>query len=198
MSEKTEQIKCDIAIVGAGAGGLSVAATAVQLGLQVVLVEAKHMGGDCLNTGCVPSKSLLAAAKLQWQSQHSQHLGVHQNTHPTDFTAVMRHVHGVIHNISENDSVARFTKLGVKVISAQAEFIDSKTLKAGEYIIKARRFVIATGSHAFVPEISGIDKVDYLTNGEDITIVSYGSTLDLVEKAAEELKSFNISSEIID
>ena len=164
MSENTQHIKCDIAIIGGGAGGLSVAATAAQLDLQVVLVESSEMGGDCLNSGCVPSKSLLATAKMQWQSQHSQHLGVHENKQAVDFSAVMRHVHGVIHNISEHDSVERFTKLGVKVISAQAEFLDANTLQAGDHIIKARRFVIATGSHAFVPPIPGIDKVDYLTN----------------------------------
>lgn len=164
MSEQKKQIKCDIAIVGGGAGGLSVAATAAQLGLNVVLVEGHKMGGDCLNSGCVPSKSLLAAAKAQWQSQHSQHLGVHFNPQNIDFTATMRHVHGVIHNIAEHDSIERFTKLGVKVISQPGEFVDSKTLQAGDTLIKARRFVIATGSHAFVPPIPGLDKVKYLTN----------------------------------
>ena len=122
MINEYENIKCDIAIIGGGAGGLSVAAGAAQLGVSVVLIESGKMGGDCLNAGCVPSKSLLAAAKAGWQARHSAHFGIDGDNVKTNFKGVMQHVHQVIENIAEHDSVERFEKLGVKVIQATGKF----------------------------------------------------------------------------
>lgn len=164
MANERNTIKCDIAVIGGGAGGLSVAAGAAQLGVKVVLVESGKMGGDCLNAGCVPSKALLAAAKAQWQAHHSQHFGIDSNSIKTDFKAVMQHVHRVIDNIAEHDSVVRFEKLGVQVIQAAGSFINRNTIQAGAYQVQAKRFIIATGSSAFVPPIEGIESVEYLTN----------------------------------
>ncbi|MDX2345362.1 MAG: FAD-dependent oxidoreductase [Legionella sp.] len=148
MAKKTQLIQTDIAIIGGGAGGLSLAAGAVQLGARVVLVESGKMGGDCLNYGCVPSKALLHAAQAK----------------KLKFKAVMAHVQQSINTLAKHDSVQRFESLGVQVIQAPGKFINQKTLEAGEYQIQAKRFVIATGSTPFVPPISGLDLVQYETN----------------------------------
>lgn len=158
------QIQCDIAIIGAGSGGLSVAAVASQLGLKVVLIEQNKMGGECLNTGCVPSKALLAAAHCAHNMLTANKFGIAAVTPTIDFSQVMDHVANVIQTIAPNDSIERFTKLGVQLIHAHAEFSDDKTLHAGEHIIKARQFIIATGSSPAIPPINGINDVPYLTN----------------------------------
>lgn len=157
-------IQCDIAIIGAGAGGLSLAAGASQLGLKVVLIEHGLMGGDCLNYGCIPSKSLLAVAKDHWKTQHNILYEVTSHAKKIDFTRVMHYVQEVIATIAVNDSITRFEALGVQVIKASAKFIDKTTLKAGTNIIKARYFVIATGSSAAIPPIPGLSEINYYTN----------------------------------
>ncbi len=159
-----ENIACDIGIIGGGAAGLSLAAGASQMGAKVVLVESGQMGGDCLNYGCVPSKALLGAAKSADLIRRAKQLGVHAQSVKINFSEVMQHVHDVIHTLSEHDSVARFEGLGVKVIQAPGRFLDKKTLLAGEYQIKAKRFVVATGSSPFVPPIPGLNTVKYETN----------------------------------
>lgn len=158
-------INCDIAIIGGGSGGLSLAAGASQMGADVVLVEGDKMGGDCLNHGCVPSKSLLAAAKRYHNIGRSDKvLGIKTSAQAVDITEVLSHVHQVIDTIAKNDSVQRFEGLGVRVIQAKGHFIDSKTLQAGDQQIQAKRFVVATGSSPLVPPIDGLDQVSYLTN----------------------------------
>ena len=158
------QIECDIAIIGAGAAGLSLAAGASQLGAKVVLLESNKMGGDCLNYGCVPSKSLLAAAKQHWQITHANKFGCHCDASKINFKAVMQHVKHVITTIAVNDSIERFTGLGVQVIQETGKFIGPNTLQAGDDVINAKRIVIATGSSPFVPHIKGLKEVSYLTN----------------------------------
>src|SRR3989344_1917589 len=133
-----KRLKVDICIIGAGAGGLSVAAGASQMGAAVALVESGKMGGDCLNYGCVPSKSLLAAGKCAHHFRTSESLGI-QPVEPTiDFRKVMDYVHAVIKKIGESkDSIERFTQLGLKVIQDHGEFIDPNTIKAGDMTISA-------------------------------------------------------------
>ncbi|OGT31175.1 MAG: dihydrolipoamide dehydrogenase [Gammaproteobacteria bacterium RIFCSPHIGHO2_12_FULL_35_23] len=160
----SQVIQCDIVIIGGGAGGLSVAAGASQLGAKVVLVESGKMGGDCLNYGCVPSKSLLSAAKAFYHVKTAEYFGAQIDSLKLDFSKVMQYVHHVIATLEKNDSVERFESLGVKVIQALGKFIDNRTLQAGDMIIKAKRFVIATGSSAFLPSISGLDQIPYETN----------------------------------
>ena len=157
-------VKTDICVIGAGSGGLSVAAGAVQMGADVVLVEKGAMGGDCLNTGCVPSKALLAAAERAQSMRTSRIFGVADAKPEIDRAGVNRHVHGVIAAIAPNDSVGRFEELGVRVIRAKGEFVDDKTLRAGDTTIRAKYFVVATGSSPFVPPIPGLQGVDYFTN----------------------------------
>jgi len=157
-------IKVDVCVIGAGSGGLSVAAGAAQMGAKVALVEKSDMGGDCLNTGCVPSKSLLAAGHAAQSAREARQFGVHLPEPEVDWQAVHNHIHGVIAAIEPNDSQERFESFGVTVIRAAGEFIDEHTLIAGDQQIRAKYFVLATGSSAFVPPIEGLDQVDYFTN----------------------------------
>jgi pyruvate/2-oxoglutarate dehydrogenase complex dihydrolipoamide dehydrogenase (E3) component len=160
----TTRIKADIAIIGGGSGGLSVAAGAAQMGAKVVLVEKHKMGGDCLNYGCIPSKALIAAAKAAQTIRDSGKFGINGHEPPIDFAKVNAHVHGVIATIAPHDSVERFKGLGVQVIQAAGRFISPRVLLAGNQEIEARRFVISTGSRAFVPAIPGLDTAPHLTN----------------------------------
>jgi len=157
-------IQTDICVIGGGSGGLSVAAGAAQMGAKVVLIEKAAMGGDCLNTGCVPSKAMLAAGHMAQNMRESKAFGVQENIPEVDWEAVHDHVHDVIAAIAPNDSVERFEGLGVKVIQAAAEFIDERSVKAGDIQVQAKYFVLATGSSAFVPPLEGLDGIDYFTN----------------------------------
>ena len=157
-------LSADICVIGAGSGGLSVAAAAASFGQKVILIEKHKMGGDCLNYGCVPSKALLAAGKRAQAMRSAAKFGIMAVEPQIDYGAVHDHVQGVIAAIAPNDSVERFTGLGVRVIQAPGRFIDSRTVGAGDYRITARRFVIATGSSPFVPPIAGLESVPYFTN----------------------------------
>jgi pyruvate/2-oxoglutarate dehydrogenase complex dihydrolipoamide dehydrogenase (E3) component len=159
-----EQLTPDLCVIGAGSGGLSVAAGAAQLGAEVVLLEKAKMGGDCLNYGCVPSKALLAAAKRAELMRQAAPFGITPVEPQIDHRAVLQHVREVIAAIAPNDSVERFTGLGVKVILAEAAFSNRTTGTAGDFEIRARRFVIATGSVPAVPPIPGLDTVPFFTN----------------------------------
>ncbi len=159
-----ETITADFCIIGAGSGGLSLAAAAAAFGQKVVLIEKHKMGGDCLNYGCVPSKALIAAGKRAQAMRTSAKFGVAPIDPRIDPRAVHDHVKGVIAAIEPNDSVERFTGLGVRVITAAGRFIDKSTVVAGEHRITARRFVIATGSSPMVPPIPGLADVPYFTN----------------------------------
>ncbi|WP_147114008.1 NAD(P)/FAD-dependent oxidoreductase [Tateyamaria sp. syn59] len=159
-----KRIKTDILVIGAGSGGLSVAAGAVQMGAKVVLLEGHKMGGDCLNYGCVPSKALIASGKAAYGQTHSAEYGVANAAPQVDYAAAKDHVAQVIAQIEPVDSQERFETLGVQVIREFGHFISDTEVQAGDTVIKARRVVIATGSSPFVPPIDGIDTVPYLTN----------------------------------
>ncbi|HXF55778.1 MAG TPA: FAD-dependent oxidoreductase, partial [Hyphomicrobiaceae bacterium] len=159
-----ERISVDLCVIGAGSGGLSVAAAAAAFGRSVVLIEKHKMGGDCLNYGCVPSKALIAAANRAHAMRTSARFGIAPVEPAVDFRRVHDHVQQVIAAIAPNDSVERFMGLGVRVIPAAARFLDGSTVAAGEHRITARRFVIATGSSPLVPPIPGLDQVPYFTN----------------------------------
>jgi pyruvate/2-oxoglutarate dehydrogenase complex dihydrolipoamide dehydrogenase (E3) component len=159
-----EVLKPDLCVIGAGSGGLSVAAAAAMFGVPVVLVERHKMGGDCLNVGCVPSKALIAAANRAEDIRRSGMFGLVAPSPQVHFNRVHAHVRGVIDAIAPNDSVERFTSLGVRVISGEASFIDRRSIRVGEIEIQPRRFVLATGSRPKVPPIPGLDSVPYVTN----------------------------------
>ena len=158
----------DLAVIGAGSGGLSVAAVAAQLGLRVALIERDRMGGDCLNTGCVPSKALLAAAHAAADARDAGRLGLRIAAPEVDWSAVQRHVHGVIATLAPADSVERFSKLGATVLLGEARFVTRDTLAiagaVGERRLTARRIVVAAGSRASIPALPGLNAVDYLTH----------------------------------
>lgn len=156
--------QADLCVIGAGAGGLSVAAGAAQMGAAVVLIEQHAMGGDCLNTGCVPSKALLAAAHAAQAQRDTARFGVAPTEPRVDFAAVMAHVHGTIAAIAPHDSVERFEGLGCTVLRDHARFVAPDVVQAGGARIRARRFVLATGSRAAVPPIPGLAETPFLTN----------------------------------
>ncbi|MGE0409803.1 MAG: NAD(P)/FAD-dependent oxidoreductase, partial [Amphiplicatus sp.] len=160
----TETITADLCVIGAGAAGLSVAAGAAQLGRKTVLIEKGAMGGDCLNFGCVPSKALIAAASHAAAIRAAPAFGVEAGAPAIDFAAVMDHVHKVIAEIAPHDSAERFEGLGVKVIRARGAFIGPREAKAGDAFIRAKHFVIATGSSPLIPPIEGLADIPYLTN----------------------------------
>ncbi len=159
-----EHLKADLCIIGAGSGGLSVAAGAAQMGARVVLIEAGRMGGDCLNYGCVPSKALIAAAGHAHAMTTGGPFGVQPVQPAVDFTAAKDHVARTIAAIAPHDSQERFESLGVRVIRARGRFVSPREVEAGETRIRARRFVIATGSSPMVPPIPGLENVPYETN----------------------------------
>jgi pyruvate/2-oxoglutarate dehydrogenase complex dihydrolipoamide dehydrogenase (E3) component len=160
-----EILQPDICVIGAGSGGLSVAAAAAAFGVPVVLVERGRMGGDCLNYGCVPSKSLLAAARHAAAFTRAADFGVTYAAPTIDFAKVRAHVRGVIAAIAPNDSTERFSGLGVRVIAGTAQFKDAATVAVGDaFEIKARRFVIATGSSPAIPPIPGLAETPHFTN----------------------------------
>ncbi len=154
----------DLAVIGAGAAGLSVTAVAAQLGLRVALIERGAMGGDCLNTGCVPSKALLAAAHAAQDAAAAGRFGVRASV-AVDWEDVRVHVRGVIEAIAPLDSAERFSALGAVVLRGQARFAGRDALEvAGVGRLTARRIVVAAGGRAAVPAIPGLARVPYLTN----------------------------------
>ncbi len=157
-------MKFDLAIIGGGSAGLSIAAAAAQFGEKVVLFEKGEMGGDCLNTGCVPSKALLAAAKSAQAHRTSAAFGVAADEPAITFAKAMAHVEGVIKAIEPHDSQQRFESLGVTVVRAHAKFTAQQSLQADGKSYEARRIVIATGSRAGVPPITGLKDVPFFTN----------------------------------
>lgn len=159
-----DRIKTDVLVIGAGSGGLSVAAGAVQMGAKVVLLEGHKMGGDCLNFGCVPSKALLSAGKQAHAMTTGAALGVAPASPQIDYAAAKDHVHKAIATIEPHDSQERFEGLGVHVIRGFGKFISKTEVQANETVIEARRIVVATGSSPFVPPIPGLDNVPFLTN----------------------------------
>ena len=157
-------LKTDILVIGAGSGGLSVAAGAVQMGADVVLLEGHKMGGDCLNYGCVPSKALIASGKAAHAQRHASRYGVSDGPGQADFAATKDHIADVIAQIAPVDSQERFESLGVTVIREYGYFVSPNEVQAGDTVITARRIVIATGSSPLVPPIPGLDDVPFETN----------------------------------
>lgn len=169
-------LEADLCIIGAGSGGLALAAGAAQMGAKTVLVEADKMGGDCLNYGCVPSKAMIAAGHAAHVIRHAGQFGIKTPSDggapsaggghepEVDFKGVHDHIHGVIGAIAPHDSVERFESLGVTVLQERARFLSGEEVEAGDMRVKARRFAIATGSSPVVPPIPGLKDVPHDTN----------------------------------
>ena len=167
--KKPAHFDTNLVVIGAGSGGLVSAYIAAAVKAKVVLVEKHQMGGDCLNTGCVPSKALIRSAKLAHEMRHAEHYGLKSQQPEVDFAAVMDRIHAVIAEIEPHDSVERFTGLGVDVRQGSAKLISpwevEITLNTGEVQrVTTRSIILATGAEPFVPDLPGLDKVDYLTS----------------------------------
>jgi pyruvate/2-oxoglutarate dehydrogenase complex dihydrolipoamide dehydrogenase (E3) component len=157
-------IKTDLCVIGAGSGGLSVAAAAAMMKVPVVLIESAQMGGDCLNVGCVPSKALIAAGNHAAGLRRAAAFGMTGIEGKPAFNRINAHIKDVIATIAPNDSVERFTALGVTVIKGHARFKDKRVVVVGDQEIHARRIIIATGSKPAIPKIPGLDQLPFLTN----------------------------------
>ncbi|HVG50128.1 MAG TPA: FAD-dependent oxidoreductase [Xanthobacteraceae bacterium] len=155
----------DICVIGAGAGGMAVAAAAATFRAPVVLVEQSKMGGEHLNYGCVPSKELLAVARRFADLKNLPGFGIGVENPQIDFAVVRAHVQDAIRAVSPNSSAERFAGLGVQVVLGSAQFTDHETIAVGDdIVIKARRTVIATGSSPATPLMPGLDTVEFLNN----------------------------------
>ena len=167
--DQRQQIKPDICVIGAGAGGLAAAAAAAAFGVNVVLIEKAKMGGEDLNSGSLPSKALLAAAERaqilrQGAFRNGARFGIKSLRFGVDFAAVRAHVRDVVASAAPQDSRERFNGLGVRVFEGEGRFTDAETVAVDGYDVKARRFVIATGSSPALPAIAGLADTPHLTN----------------------------------
>lgn len=154
----------DIIVIGAGSGGLVTAYIAAVVKAKVTLIEKNEMGGDCLNTGCVPSKALIRSAKFMADANRAESLGFRGATVDLKFSDVMARVQRVIKTIEPHDSIERYSELGVNVVQGEAKITSPYTVEVNGQTISTRNIVVATGARPFVPPIKGIENIDYLTS----------------------------------
>lgn len=167
--KKPKSFDRNLIVIGAGAGGLVTSYIAAAVKAKVTLIEKNAMGGDCLNTGCVPSKALIRSAKAVYQAQHADQYGLKPMQPEFEFSTVMGRVHNVIKAIEPHDSVERYTDLGVECLQGTAKLISPWQVEVqlndgSSQTLSARNIVIATGARPFVPPIPGLDQVEYLTS----------------------------------
>lgn len=153
----------NLIVIGAGSAGLVSAYIAATVKAKVLLIERERMGGDCLNTGCVPSKALIKSAKVMHLARHLQDYGVTALDIKCDFARVMERVQGVIGKIEPHDSVERYQKLGVNCHSGAAQIVSPYTVEVGEQSFTARNIIVATGAKPVVPALPGLEQVEHYT-----------------------------------
>ena len=163
-SASTSKLTWDLAVLGGGTSGIVAAKTAVGLGASVVLIEAERLGGDCLWTGCVPSKALLAAAKKTHEVRTAKKLGVYIAGMAVDFPEVMRQVHNSIAAVGEVDSVDALNAAGVPVMNGYGTFMNNHTLRVNDVNVAFSYAIIATGAGPIVPQIPGLQSAKFLTS----------------------------------
>ncbi len=161
---KPRQFDRDMVVIGAGSGGLVSAYIAAAVKAEVTLIEADRMGGDCLNTGCVPSKALIRSAKAAHELRHASDFGVNAGDVSVDFPAVMERVQQAITKVEPHDSVERYEGLGVDVIQGYARITSPWSVEVDGRELTTRNIVVATGARPFVPPIPGLDKIGHLTS----------------------------------
>ena len=162
--DKPKNFDRNLVVIGAGAGGLVSSYIAAAVKAKVSLIEKHQMGGDCLNTGCVPSKALLRSAKLANELKKGEALGFTGVQGQVDFPAVMQRIQRVIADIEPHDSVERYTGLGVEVIQGQAKILTPWTVEVNGQTLSSRNLIIAAGARPFVPDIPGLDQVRAYTS----------------------------------
>lgn len=166
---KPKSFDCNMVVIGGGASGLVSAYIAAAVKAKVTLIEAHKMGGDCLNYGCVPSKAIIKSAKLAKQMRTASNYGLVNTTPSFSFKAVMQRVHDVIAAIEPNDSMERYTSLGVECLAGYAKIVNPWTVEiamndGSMKVLTTRSIVIATGARPFVPPLPGIEEVGYVTS----------------------------------
>ncbi len=154
----------DVIVIGGGAGGLTATGGCAMLGLKTALIERGEMGGDCLNSGCVPSKAIIAAAHRAHDFRDAEKFGIQSAEPKVNFPAVHKHIHEAIATIAPEDSQERFEEMGVEVIRGDAKMLSDRNIEVNGRTLTAPRIVLAVGSKPFVPPINGLDSVQYLTN----------------------------------
>lgn len=154
----------NLVVIGAGSGGLVSSLIAAAVKSKVILIERHKMGGDCLNTGCVPSKAILRSAKVASLMGRAEEFGIEAVEVKPVFSKVMKRVHKIIETIEPHDSIERFTSLGVECVTGEAEIIDKHTVRVGDRDIRTKSIIIAAGARPFVPPIEGVQDIDYLTS----------------------------------
>ena len=170
----------DLVIIGGGSGGLVVASAAAQLHAKVALVEKDRLGGDCLWYGCVPSKSLIHAARVAYEVKHGSRFGIHTNPPEINFAQANGHVQKVIATIEPHDSPERFRGLGVEVIFGSGKFIDKRTFEVNGRKLKARNFVISTGSRPAIPPVTGLKEAGFITNEQVFSLTERPESLAVI------------------
>ncbi len=161
---KPKRFDRNLIVIGAGSGGLVSAYIAAATGARVTLVEKGEMGGDCLNRGCVPSKALIRSGRVVSELRKAKALGLVDGRATVDFAAVMERVQRVIGEIAPNDSIERYTALGVEVLQGEGMITSPWSVRVGEQELTTRSIVIATGARPRIPDIEGVEQTDYLTS----------------------------------
>jgi dihydrolipoamide dehydrogenase len=162
--DKPETFDYNLVAIGAGSGGLVSAYIAAAVKAKVALIEKDKMGGDCLNTGCVPSKALIRSAKMVSYAKRAQDFGFKSGQVDFDFADIMERVHDVIRKVEPHDSIERYTSLGVECFTGEAKITSPWTVEVNGETLTTKNIVIATGARPFVPPIKGIEEIDYLTS----------------------------------
>ncbi|WP_404835249.1 FAD-dependent oxidoreductase [Aeromonas media] len=161
---KPARFDYNLLVIGAGAGGLVTSYIAAAVKARVALIEQHKMGGDCLNTGCVPSKALIRSARFAFEQRKAGELGFSPSQSRADFAAVMERVATVIKEVEPHDSVARYQGLGVECIQGRARFVSPWELEVDGRRLSSRHIVLATGARPLVPKLPGLEQVPYLTS----------------------------------
>ncbi|MCD4743917.1 MAG: mercuric reductase, partial [Desulfobacteraceae bacterium] len=161
---KPQSFEYNLVVIGAGSAGLVASYIASAVKAKVALIEEHKMGGDCLNTGCVPSKALIASAKLVSYTKRAKEFGFNRASIDFDFANVMERIQSVIKKVAPHDSVERFTGLGVDCIQGKAKIISPFEVKVNDKILTTKNIIVATGAKPMIPDLPGIDKIDYLTS----------------------------------
>ncbi len=162
--QRPKQFDANMVVIGAGSGGLVASYIAAAVKAKVSLIEKHKMGGDCLNTGCVPSKALIRSAKINHYLKRAEEFGLHPVTAKANFPEVMRRIQGVIQQVEPHDSVERYTQLGVDCVQGEAKIVSPYCVEVNGRKIYTPNIVIATGARPFVPPIDGADQIGYLTS----------------------------------
>ncbi|MCZ6668230.1 MAG: FAD-dependent oxidoreductase [Gammaproteobacteria bacterium] len=162
--DKPASFDTNLVVIGSGSAGLVSSYIAAAVKAKVTLIEKHKMGGDCLNTGCVPSKAIIRSAKFMSHISRSQEFGIKKASAEFEFAEVMERVQKVIAKIEPHDSVERYTGLGVDVIEGEARIVSPWSVEVNGRTITTRNIIVATGARPFIPPIEGIETVQYYTS----------------------------------